>query len=328
MLRHVYQLLGPPRIRLVHLNGLSSLDKKISALYVGNGNNLEFLRNLFFEKSEEHLLKEIASPLRLLRTLKKCPSDVDLVLSEVPPLWGFSTRKIGQLFIPAWIRQEIDLVAARQKYGSLLPPSLGKEVKRQIRRHGYSAKFTTDEVAKRDFFFDFYRPYLQSRFGTDAVIVSDDIFLERSRGHELARLYSGETCIAGLLLIRKRSTLRFGWFGARHDPPDPGASEVLDALCIYRAEEQGIKNIIMGHSRPCLTDGVVRYKKKFGARILGTRFPQPLLGISIRRPSLAVVNGLQQHPLVMIQNRQAVVYRVQNNDNMDLSICLEPIDWQ
>ena len=78
------------------------------------------------------------------------------------------------------------------------------------------------------------------------------------------------------------------WSGAPHDYSHPGASEVLDTLLIHHAREHGADRIVMGDSRPCLANGVLRYKAKFGARIASTLLPQPVLSIAVRRWSPAV----------------------------------------
>jgi len=67
---------------------------------------------------------------------------------------------------------------------------------------------------------------------------------------------------------------------------------VLDARVIERAVAQGARRVVMGHSRPSLADGVVRYKARFGAVVAPTRFPQRVIGLRVRRPSPALAAAL------------------------------------
>jgi hypothetical protein len=67
---------------------------------------------------------------------------------------------------------------------------------------------------------------------------------------------------------------------------------MLDAWVIAHAAENGARRAVLGHSRPSLADGVVRYKARFGAVVRATRFPQRVVGIDVRRPRPAVANAL------------------------------------
>jgi len=98
--------------------------------------------------------------------------------------------------------------------------------------------------------------------------------------------------VAGMLFRLEGATLALGWFGSRAAPAPGGASEVLDAWVIGHAAGRGARRAVLGHSRPSLADGVVRYKSRFGAEIRATRFPQRTIGIGVRRPTPAVAGAL------------------------------------
>ena len=57
----------------------------------------------------------------------------------------------------------------------------------------------------------------------------------------------------------------------------------------------------LGHSRPSLVDGVVRYKQKLGARLCAVRYPQAALGIA--------VDGGQRSLWERLNGRQLVTTR-------------------
>ncbi len=117
-------------------------------------------------------------------------------------------------------------------------------------------------------------------------------FLATARGMTLAQLFAGGEWVAGLLFQLGGERLSLGWFGLRTLPTPAGASEALDAWVIGHAAERGARCAVLGHSRPSLADGVVRYKARFGAEILPTRFPQRMVGIEVRRPTQAVARAL------------------------------------
>ena len=196
---------------------------------------------------------------------------------------------------------------------------------RLIRRHGYVIEFTTDEEAKRLFFRQFYRPYVQSRFGAGSVVAEEGGFMKRSRVQTLARLRAASQYVAGMLFERHGRTLRFGKYGAATDPPPAGASQVLDTLVIRHALESGVDRIVMGDSRPCLADGVVRYKARFGATIRPTLFPQPSLAIEVRRWNSAISTCLREQPLVAFRGGKPHAYRVAASGAAS-GIRLEPLE--
>jgi hypothetical protein len=127
-----------------------------------------------------------------------------------------------------------------------------------------------------------------------------------------------------MLLDQRGRTLRLGRFGAVSDPPPPGASQVLDTGVIQRAVDSGVDRIVMGDSRPCLADGVLRYKAKFGATIVPTRFPQPVLAIFVRRWNSAIATCLREQPLVAMRGGKPYACRVEGPP-AQYRIRLEPL---
>jgi hypothetical protein len=193
------------------------------------------------------------------------------------------------LRMPAWVSQEIRAPAGAPLQ---IPSAVRKEAMRHMRREGYAVELCTDGGRLGAFYHDYYRPYVSQRFGPGALVVDERRFRAVSRSQTLARLMAGGQWVAGLLFRIAGGTLELGWFGSLDHPIRAGASEVLDAWVIGHAAERGARRAVLGHSRPSLADGVVRYKSRFGAEIRATRFPQRTLGIGAVRPSAAVRQAL------------------------------------
>ncbi len=232
----------------------------------------------------------LPSPLALSGAAFRDATDgADIVAAEVPPLWQFALPAAARFRFPSWVSQEIVAPAG----GALqLPAAVRKEAARHARREAYAVDFRGAEEHSEAFYHRFYRPYLSSRFGSGALIVDTGRFHAVSRGMTLARLLAGEEWVAGMLFRQTGSALQLGWFGSRAFPPRAGASEVLDTRVIEHAAERGARRAVLGHSRPSLADGVVRYKARFGAVIRRTRFPQRVIGIEARRPAPALAAAL------------------------------------
>jgi hypothetical protein len=213
----------------------------------------------------------------------------DLVVAELPWLWRGLLPARFALSFPAWVSQEIQ---AAQGVPLAIPAAARKEAMRLTRRAGYTVTLGDGASEAARFYHELYRPYVAQRFGAGALVVDEARFRETARGMGLARLHAGGEWIAGLLFRIAGPTLSLGWFGSRTTPPPAGASEALDAWVIGHAAGLGARRAVLGHSRPSLADGVVRYKARFGAVIRATRFPQRVVGIDVRRPTPAVAQAL------------------------------------
>lgn len=311
MWRHIRNLVGGSQFKLVPLEGvLTGQQDPVRAVYCGSGINQSFLADLVFDRWQPAPVQELSGG-HAVRKACRAIANVDVVLTDLPPFWAWVAPPPANLSFPAWVRQEIVLPAAGVKVRRLVPRAAEREAARYRRRHAYRVDFTTDATAMRAFFHDYYQPYIRARFGVGAIAVSEEHFLDLASHQVLARLYRGAEWVMGMLLAQRRHTLRFGWFGANENPPPPGASDVLDLACIERAHAEGAQRVALGHSRPVLSDGVVRYKSKFGAQLLPTRFPQAVLGIELRRPQAALVERLNARGIVGLRSREPVVHRVE-----------------
>ncbi len=216
-------------------------------------------------------------------------ADDDVVVAELPWLWRGLLPAGAALVFPAWVSQEI---RAADGEPLVIPASARKEAMRHVRREGYTVELADGAAAAPRFYHEYYRPYVAQRFGVGALVVDEARFRATARGMTLAKLVAGGEWVAGLLFRVAGGTLSLGWFGSRTLPPPAGASEALDAWVIGHAAERGARRAVLGHSRPSLADGVVRYKARFGAVIRATRFPQRMVAVDVRRPTRAVAGAL------------------------------------
>lgn len=247
----------------------------------------------------------LGSPWALRGTsFARSAQDADIVAVELPWLWRRWLPEQLDLRFPAWVSQEI---RARDGAPLELPVEVRKEVMRHVRREDYTVELCPAGEQIGAFYHEYYRPYVTRRFGTGALVVDERRFRDVSRGQSLAMLMAGRQWVAGMLFRHMAGTLELGWFGSNTMPARSGASEVLDAWVIRHAAERGARRAVLGHSRPSLADGVVRYKSRFGAEICATRFPQPAIGIGVLRPSSAVAGALNAARFVSFDgNRPAL----------------------
>jgi hypothetical protein len=275
-------------------------------LCAGAPSTADFVAGALLEVEERTVVGRLGSPLELRSAaFRRLCAGADLVAMEVPRAWQACLPAGTQLRMPAWVSQEL---LAYGKPPVTLPAPIRKEVRRHSRRNAYEVHFSTDPSDIRRFYANLYRPYVTARFGAGAVVVDEEQFLAVSRGMTLAMLTAAEDWVAGMLLQQRGETLHLGWFGSASVPPRAGASEVLDAHSIQWGAAKGVGRVIMGHSRPSLADGVVRYKSRFGATVRPTRFPQRTIGLWVQRWSPALVASLNAARFVSFRDGQACVY--------------------
>jgi hypothetical protein len=310
--RHLQTLasLGAPvRMPVERLVGsLVATGDPVVMTHAGDPRTADFIAGALFEVRHREVVGSLGSPLALRGAgFRATCSGSDLVTAEVPRAWASCLPEVMQLCVPAWVSQEIGTTAGAPL---VLPAALRKEVSRHCRRQGYELHLSAHAADLQRFHATLYRPYVTERFGAGAVLVEAERFLAVARDMTLAVLKVADEWVAGVLLDRRGDTLHLGWFGSATVPPRPGASEVLDARVIEWAAASGARRVVMGHSRPSLADGVVRYKARFGATLRPTRFPQRAIGLGILRGSPALAASIATARFVTFREGRACVFEV------------------
>lgn len=302
LLHHSRLLIGSSDPCRVFLSGKArGFEEDLRIDFRGSNRTWPFIARQLFESAPE------------ARTVQSQDArDAHLRIVERAPLACLLIPPAHHLRLAAWISQQIDLHAPGARPFAFAR-HVRREADRHIRRHGYRMDFIADGAALNDFYHHMYQPYVRARFDDQAILVDEQAFMTHARGQQLARLFAGDTWVAGMLLGRDARTLRFGWFGASTSPAPAGASESLDVLVIRWALEQKIERIILGHSRPSLRDGVLRYKRRIGGQIRATRFPQPQIFIRIAQPDPWLAKCLSEAGFIRIQAGIPCALRVECN---------------
>ena len=247
--RTIASLAVPVSMPVQRLAGtLNGTADPVVMVYAGEPAAAEFIAGSLFRVEHRTEIGRLGSPFELRSDgFVALSGAADLVAVDVPWAWRRCLPEGMQLRMPAWVSQEIQ---AAGNGPIVLPAPLRKEVRRHERRQGYELHFSTGEADLRRFHATLYRPYVEARHGSGAVLVDERQFFAVSRGMTLAVLTSAGEWVAGLLLQRRSTTLHFGWFGCGLD----AAASAARARCSMRVSWSGLRRAGSGASSWAILD--------------------------------------------------------------------------
>jgi hypothetical protein len=268
--------------------------------------------SLVFAGSPERTILDNVPLWALPRTLEQLTPTVDLVMARVDALSARMLFGSSYLSVPAWVTMHLDvphdlslLTTGKHRKG------LRNDLNR-VTRNGLTCELSHCEAELDGFYHEYYVPYARQRFGEHAAIVSLRVFRRRFRhGGLVWALLDGER-VAGANFIHGRTVLRLEALGTRGGDPRPVRLGAFVALCwaqIQHAHAWGCKEISFGPSSTVLTAGTLRYKRKFGARIVDGGYSARRL---LRWPKLnpTVLALLATAPLVFVEQGHPSAVRV------------------
>lgn len=273
----------------------------LSVQYIGDGGQYSYVLGLLFEQSLGNVVTREHHSLSLLQLLRgKLPStDAHIsVLDFDFPLQRLLNRR--GLEMPHWLKQSITLGNDWDTYLSGMRRKTRREAQRMIRKFDLTANVVAGSEYGAAFYDELYQPYISARHGDSSVIIDRGEFLAKIRfSHIMQLVYQGDV-IAAAQIDNDGVTLALGWTGvADRDERDlRGAADALDYFCIKYAFDSGCKRVDMGHSRPVLSDGILRYKKKWRAALNTGVVPQGSLVFRANTLSVASRAFFQNNTLL------------------------------
>ena len=201
----------------------------------------------------------------LRRTLRDC-ADVDLTIIRRDATGGHGVPAYWR--IPDCVISIIDLDPAA---GGAEPGYGNADCLRRIQKHGLDAIVSHDRRELSDFVQNAYIPHVRSRFGDLARPHSELVIARAFRSGGLLWVHQDGDRLAGLVYSVAGDVIR-----SRVAAPVSNselatrvhAVSATKKFLIDYAVERGYKSIDLGKSRPQLSDGVLRHKKRWGARLV------------------------------------------------------------
>ena len=199
--------------------------------------------------------------------------------------------------IPSWIGTETDVDRAGalcRKSGSI------KRDVRRLTRSGLTYVVTTDPEAIASFYHTMCLPYARRAHGNRAMLTPWEEFSSELDCAELIQVQrNGETIAGNLLVDLGERRVRARALGVKNGDLEYVQLGAVVALYYFMVEhllEKGCEKIHFGASRPFLKDGVLGFKKKYGARIVDR--DRHVFRVNVARYSDGAKSFLRNNPFV------------------------------
>jgi hypothetical protein len=263
---------------------------------------------LFAAPAEIETRRRLSWP-RLNADLRNLPLAVDLVVLDLDfPLW-FMLRRQQFLNVPRWVKQRVAIGATWEEVLRRMRRKTRREARRIIRKFGFRCRVVNGHSAAEHFYDRLYQPYIRERHGHAAEIVSRGTFIRECRRSQIIRLLQDERVVAAVATRLSGQEMSMGWTGIETKlayEQRLSAADALDYYALIYAYQRGCSYLDMGHSRACLDDGVLRYKRKWGASVYRKKLPQGSILIAPLTSSPAVFSLLANARFITLDGGRLV----------------------
>jgi hypothetical protein len=268
-------------------------------IVAGRWSSLDYLSHRFFagEPSREPLGR--APVWKLPGILRTLGASADLTVARVDALAARLFFDASHLPLPDWVGCTLTIPACTADLARA-SGSLHADF-HFLRKYGYECRISHAESDLAVFYETMHVPFIRERHPQATELEPYDV-LRRvfSRGCLLWILREGRP-IAGLLLTNEGDHLRFfvnGVAGADRTLLKQGALFATYYHAIEYTRQQGFRRLYLGGCRPCLHDGVLRYKLKWGAIISPQKHLCHRLMVRASKVSETVAAFLAHTPLI------------------------------
>lgn len=228
---------------------------------------MHYVQRLFAEPVEPTPMGTVTWR-RMDTALDRLAGEADLVLARLHATLG--RRRLSDRYMR--VPEAVGCRAALPAEGAVPPRAKrgqGSNL-RVLRRSGLRWDVSHDSAAFAHFYRQMYVPFAEHRFGDLAYVRS----MQRLRSHflrgGLIRVLDGEQWVGGVVYSVDAHCLRVwvvGIVDGDVDLIERGVMTANWAFAFERAQQLGLPACHLGLSRPTLNDGVLVYKKRWGAAL-------------------------------------------------------------
>jgi hypothetical protein len=291
------------RVPVTRLTGTASLGRRDAAVVTAGARpSVDDLPDRFFEDRPEREELGRCTVVSLSSQLQSYGESADWVVARVDHISSRLWLGRGFLRVPesvgSWLEVPEDPAGLVRANHSV------KEDMRIVRREQLVPELSRSKTDCDLFFRDMHVPFMQNRHGDVAVI--RELHQLRRGVHRGGILFvrRGGTRIAGVAFQTRGGTMHLLAVGTLRGDPEwvrTGALAAIYYFSVQHACEQRCARIDFGGVSPVLSDGLLRYKKKWGIRLAAE--PHTPYDYLVRwdRPDALLLRFLARNPLIFRQ---------------------------
>ena len=261
------------RLKVWAITGEEILSKQqFNIVYIGGEKHKNFLAELAFGNSYKEDYIGRTWLWRIFKTVRARGHACSLMVAEVPKssLMLFGRKKC--FYVPFWIQGQLNTSIDTSPH--IKNESLKSDLRR-ITRNKLHFELTNESAQFDNFYHNMYLPYITKSHGNSAIIMEYDFVKKFFRDCELLLIKKEKEYIAGMLIAYNytKKQARLWCLGVKDGNSDyikDGAIGAILYFSLLHLKEKGYKRVRVGGSRAFLKDGVLRYKKKWGQKIVCT----------------------------------------------------------
>jgi len=249
-------------------------DRPMRVLLADDGSTLKYIRRLIFKDKVKMSFVGLISPFAGTN-LCSINFDVDLVIVGVNVLLMDSYMSKGFHLVPKWIQLFVPIWDHPDAmYNS---PELDRETRKYFRRlkrtiesQRYTFGVSVDPEWFNFFYYRMYLPYARKRHNNLAIVHSYKIVYHNfSRGIGIM-VSKDDLPLGGGIAFREGKIMNFrhmGMIDGNIEASREGASAALDYHVMQISHSLDCTQMNFGHTRAFTSDGVLKYKLMWQARV-------------------------------------------------------------
>jgi hypothetical protein len=287
------------------LTGKTRAETTGTMIVAGLGPAANYLPGIFFAEEPTQQFVRSVPVFKLANYLRAHRDRVNLTVLRVDTILARSFLDRDYLPIPEWVRSgiplPIDLVQTNARNGSL------KQDLRLGRKYGFTAVESHSEADLAEFYATMFRPHTVGRHQSDVYLKSLDELKALFRHGCLLWIMLEGRRVGGMMVTQKNRQFFLAATGVLSGDESLLRKGVLSAGYFHAMEYANrtqCTSLDFGGTRPSLNDGLLYYKRKWGARL----DPKPTNRIHLltywptTTPEITAM--LKHAPLIFIENEK------------------------
>lgn len=291
------------KVDIITLNGkIRGKDETIEVLYAGRRLNLPYLKKTYFAQGDVLESKSrSANLLSFRRNMKTAELAADVVFIDIGwPYHGAINRHGEYLELPDWLNMVVPVNDDWESIVKRFRRTTRNNDLRLIRRNQYRCEPTNDPDVIKNFYDDFYLPFVTHRHAGDLILSTRKHIEKRAQQGTILQVVGDDGPVAAGVVYPENGVLYFLWTGMPatciENPPEAAIS-ALSLFCLRYAFDHSLESVDFTGTRALPKDGVFQSKRKWGAILEDSFSPSSIL-FKPANHNLKAAVFCEQFPLV------------------------------